>query len=568
MFPYSCPSCSQRLLALPDRVGQRTICPKCLRPLTIPQAERPPADWEGVSHVNPDIDHDAPPPAPTVAKEPVELTLGSPPRPSVYDVDHILSVDTESDDESALCAEHPLPDDEIDLGLTDDIQTPIELTPAPVGYAARVPATASAAAIVPARNGSAPYLTLPPRPAVPPVAARYAPPAATPEASRLPAPLPPVNAPTPTPSRLPRHETGMVSFATPGLSGLDLSAELTAALSMRMKPPPEPAADLALTTGGWLLACAAVAILWVAGVLSNPSLLPYVALLGVLMLAFGYGWAAYLVGRTRPALGVWTLLPPVMAWRIWQPFGDNGYRPLRFVLTGALALALFAVSAPAREVVTGAMAALEFERKLPDAAPEPPAARLLAATTARNPEAVATEVARLSDPSYRATITPADTPAVVAALKQAAAAPTLRPDARLKAVEALLEWSEADGRAALIDALSAPSLAERRGAMTLAPKWADAQVAAATAARLSARAEESYARDALYLMPPHLAEAALLPLLRQSADDPVAMLTVAELLERVGGPKSADALTALAKSADRDSVRDELTRIAATVSKK
>ena len=39
MFPYPCPSCSQRLLAPTERVGQRTICPKCLRPLTIPMPE-------------------------------------------------------------------------------------------------------------------------------------------------------------------------------------------------------------------------------------------------------------------------------------------------------------------------------------------------------------------------------------------------------------------------------------------------------------------------------------------------------------------------------------------------
>ena len=36
MFSYSCPFCSQRLLAQPDRIGQRTICPKCLRPIVIP----------------------------------------------------------------------------------------------------------------------------------------------------------------------------------------------------------------------------------------------------------------------------------------------------------------------------------------------------------------------------------------------------------------------------------------------------------------------------------------------------------------------------------------------------
>lgn len=36
MFAYACPFCTQRLQAALERVGQRTICPKCLRPVTIP----------------------------------------------------------------------------------------------------------------------------------------------------------------------------------------------------------------------------------------------------------------------------------------------------------------------------------------------------------------------------------------------------------------------------------------------------------------------------------------------------------------------------------------------------
>src|SRR5205809_5182809 len=41
MFAYPCPSCQQRLQASPERVGQRTICPKCLQPIVIPRAEAP-----------------------------------------------------------------------------------------------------------------------------------------------------------------------------------------------------------------------------------------------------------------------------------------------------------------------------------------------------------------------------------------------------------------------------------------------------------------------------------------------------------------------------------------------
>src|SRR5437764_9524001 len=39
MFAYPCPFCAQRLLAAPERAGQRTICPKCLKPIVIPRPD-------------------------------------------------------------------------------------------------------------------------------------------------------------------------------------------------------------------------------------------------------------------------------------------------------------------------------------------------------------------------------------------------------------------------------------------------------------------------------------------------------------------------------------------------
>src|SRR5262249_38797215 len=44
MFAYPCPFCQQRLLASPERVGQRTICPKCLKPIVIPRPEGAPVE--------------------------------------------------------------------------------------------------------------------------------------------------------------------------------------------------------------------------------------------------------------------------------------------------------------------------------------------------------------------------------------------------------------------------------------------------------------------------------------------------------------------------------------------
>ncbi len=626
MFPYSCPFCSQRLLALPDRVGQRTICPKCLRPLTIP---RPDHAGDDPDH-DPTIDLDAPPPprpaengyAARPHDDPAEVSLSTAlPPEEPEDLD--LAPDTASDfgvlgPVAGPPADRELPDDEVDLGMSEETPPPIELMAAPARPPAGDAALPPVAPPPPPRATSPPTVKMPrperaperrperepPQRLRPPAAPAAAAPAAGPGSGtgyagpRAHSPLPPRatarsgntpggaspglpnglltgvppdprDAPRPAPARLPRHETGTVSLMPTGMTGVDINAELTANLTMRMKPRPEPAADLALSTGGWLLTCVAAAALWLAGVLFEPRLLPFVAVVGGLMLAFGYLWAAYLAGRLDARRGLLTLLPPVALWRVTQPFGQNGYAPLRFVLGGALALGMAYAGGPAREGVASALSALSFERATPPASRVTASSRLAAAAADRQADAALAEMVNLATPEYRAELPAEETPKVVAALKELAAPETCaRSDVRLKATALLLEWSEADGRAALARALQSPELTERRGAMALAPRWADDAIALAIARRLGQRGEESNAREALSRMPPARAETALLPVLVLDPENAVGLLTVAEMLERVGGQRTLDALTALSQSSKDALVRDELARHAEAVRKR
>ncbi len=600
MFPYSCPFCSQRLLALPDRVGQRTICPKCLRPLTIPRPEHAGDNPDD----DPDIDLDAlPVPHGYVPEHSLSSSLPHEDGLADDELDHDqLHRDHEDSHHDHDLVEtqlgdpsrngRALADDEVDLSLSDETALPVELKVAPPAWTPPpIPRPSSPATVKMApRPDRLPDLTLRP-PVHAPTPANPAgtaglrplsplPPRVTtwhkpPEPVRPPRPNGPADGsraetpdlPRPAPARLPRHETGMVSLVPTGMAGVDLNAEVAANLTMRMKPPPEPAADLALTTGGWLVTSAAAGLLWLVGVFFNPGLMPFVAVLGALMLAFGFLWAAYLAGRTSPTRGLLTLLPPVALWRIWQPFGDNLHRPLRFVLTGALALALSVVGGPAHQGIEAALATLDFERAPAPAARENLAARLTAAAADRKSDAALVELVNLANPEYRAELSAADTPAIVAALKVLTRPETCaRPDVRLTATATLLEWSEPDGRAALLRALRSTEVSERRGGMALAPKWASDDIALAVAARLAFRSEESNARDALALMPPARAETGLLAVL--TAEDAVGLLTVAELLERVGGQRTVDALTGLSRTADNPLVRDELIRHAEAVRKR
>ncbi len=594
MFPYSCPFCSQRLLALPDRIGQRTICPKCLRPLTIPRPEYAGDNPDD----DPDIDLDAlPVPHGYVPEHSLSSSLPHEAGLADDELDHDQLhrdhdlIETQLGDPSHNG--RALADDEVDLSLSEVPAIPVELklappawTPPPIPRPSAPPTVKMApraerlpdltlrppvhapTPVNPAGTaGLRPLSPLPPRV---PTRPKGTPGAASPglpngllhgSSAEMP------DRPRPAPARLPRHETGMVSLVPTGMDGVDLNAEVAANLTMRMKPPPEPAADLALTTGGWLLTSAAAGLLWMVGVFFHPGLMPFVAVLGALMLAFGFFWAAYLAGRTSPTRGLLSLLPPVALWRIWQPFGDNLYRPLRFVLTGALALALSVVGGPAHQGIEAALASLDFERAPAPAARENLAARLTAAAADRKSDAALVELVNLANPEYRAELSAEDTPRIVAALKVLTRPETCaRPDVRLSATATLLEWSEPDGRTALLRALRSTELSERRGGMALAPKWADDDIALAVAARLAFRSEESNARDALGLMPPGRTETGLLAVL--TAEDAVGLLTVAEMLERVGGQRTVDALTGLSRTADNPLVRDELTRHAEVVRKR
>jgi hypothetical protein len=304
MFAYPCPSCRQRLLAPPNRVGQRSICPKCLHPLTVPHPEQLAAAAGPF----------APAPAPPTPEEPFELSVG----------DHADGV-----------SEHD--------------------TPAPMN-------TLSSAADFPGSelaDTTEPYLDLTPvaaEPAVPPVIDPI-PLSLTPDPAPTAKPTPPAPHPAPpTPARpqppkRKREQDGRIAFDPAGRFAGDAIAQLSAALSMRMAPPP-PVADAAYATFGLGAGTLVGLGLWVMGVWQSAEWLPYTALVGGAMVAFGLLWRAYLssVGGSW-VNGAVTLLPPVCLVQLVRPVLGYGLRPLWFVLAGAALIGLFAVGQPAKRWV-------------------------------------------------------------------------------------------------------------------------------------------------------------------------------------------------------------------------
>ncbi len=492
MFPYPCPSCNQRLLAPEDRAGQRTICPKCLRPLTIP---RPDASMQDPNTL---VD-------PTEAPLPLQVMADThTPYPGTIAVPYFAPVAVSAATAVGAAPAYRAASNTGDLTF-DLPDVPVH---ARSGFSSA--------------NHPRPNIadTPSPSPAQPTIASRR---------------------------QANRDAHGMVMLNPTGMFSVDVGAELSAALSMRMNPPPEPAVDRRLILGAWAFGTLAALGLWLAGLFYNPECLPFVALLGGAMLFFGLTWRAYLVSREESLTrGLLCLVPPLSLYRLFQKAGDNGHRPLRFAASGAVVLALFATSAPARTFVgttfsDGAKSGLDSTS---------PAAKIRGAG---DEPAKLTEVLReLGTPDAAKKSIGDDRAATILELNRLLKHEQIA--VRIAAGQALLEWSPAEADKWLLAALGGKDSVDFRTALAVAAKSHEPEVAAAVASKLLTReSRPDAARCLLAIGKP--AETPVIDLLDSKVE--VAVLSAIDVLTEIGGPKSLAALNRLAGSTKSATVKSE-----------
>ena len=364
-----------------------------------------------------------------------------------------------------------------------------------------------------------------------------------------------IDTPLPSPATLPIHSRraanpdahGMVMLNPTGMFSVDMTAELTAALSMRMNPPPEQSVDRRLIIGAWAFGTLAALGLWLGGLFYNPECLPFVAILGVAMLAFGSVWRAYLVSQEESVTsGLLSLLPPVSLYRLFQKAGDNGHRPLRFAASGAVLLALFATSATARSLV-------ESRRT------DPP----VEATPFAKIRAAGDEPVRLTETLKE--ITTPEAARIIGDEKQAAILELRKllkhenVGVRIAAGDAMLIWSPAEARAWLLASLTGKDVVDCRAALAVAGKTHEADIAAAVAPKLLTREYRSEAARCLLAIGKP-AEAALIDLLGSPGE--AAVIAAIDLLAQIGGAKSQEALAKLAGSTKSATVKAEAEQVA------
>jgi hypothetical protein len=306
MFAYPCPSCHQRLLAPAERAGQRTICPKCLKPLTVPTSDARSDAFGSFADIQ--------------TPDPVEVDLGNPNQRNIETPEPMATASP------MMMHEEPVSHEaHYDLDLSINLEAP---TTAQLNGAVAV--------------------------AEPPVVVKTKPSTRVP----LPAARQPVATPAPSGQRytarkpITQDKAGQVHLFSNQFGNVDLAAELSAAISMRMAPPPEPSLDPRFTYVGWFGGVALGLTAWFLGVLSSSTWLPYVALSGGAMVVFGLLWRAYLSSRGGNWLaGLATALPPVCFVQLLRPAGQHGRKPLAFVIAGIALVGLFLVGPQAKAYV-------------------------------------------------------------------------------------------------------------------------------------------------------------------------------------------------------------------------
>jgi hypothetical protein len=310
MFSYSCPHCTHRLLAPTEKAGTKTICPKCLKPLTVPAHDRMAAvDLEAIIE-------------PTHAD--IHLAAGA--SGSLSSDTGKAAYDFQPEPTELLTSVHSVPRAAYEIDLDAEQNTVSQLN----------------AVVTPAPAATIKAFT--PTPIPIPTAGTYR-------------------------KAVGSDLRGMVNLTPTGMFSVDMAAHITATLTMRMAPPPENSSERRVTTAAWVLVTVSAILVWLAGVFVKPEWFLCVALLGGALVVFGYAWRAYLAGRNgRTLLGFATLLPPVNVLALFKSNEEHGHRPLRFVLAGLAVLGLFVLG---QDSHTAAAAAFKYAQPAP--APAAPA---------------------------------------------------------------------------------------------------------------------------------------------------------------------------------------------------
>jgi hypothetical protein len=317
-----------------------------------------------------------------------------------------------------------------------------------------------------------------------------------------------------------RERSGQVILVPTGMFAVDLAAELSAAISMRMAPPPEASTDRTAVFIAWVVSTIAGLGVWVLGAFHDSSWFRYLILIGLGMTAGGVLWRAYLSGRSGNLLaGLLTLLPPGCLIQLCRPIGQYRWLPLLFVFTG-LALTGSAIGGP------GVSRWIDQQIGVRDAGSSTPEVNAGPANRLRTASNKVGALTELASAEKAAAASPNDSASVLSELRSLLN--SNQPEVRTAALSAMVYWAADEALAVAVD-------------------------------RLRDRTDRPGAKQALIVLGP-FAESAVVSALDSFSE--AATLAACEVLEQIGGEIALAELRKLADQASTRAVRVDATEAA------
>ena len=246
-----------------------------------------------------------------------------------------------------------------------------------------------------------------------------------------------------------------------------------------MKPAQAPRRDLRPSTAIWLLLTGIGAVLVLVALLNELDYRGAALAVGVVQVAIGYAWIVRQTYLRQPLRGLACAVPPATFFYLARR-KYAGFRPLRFVVTGA-ALAGLAFAAPQLADLVRPLVGAREPKPAPDPAAESRLARLRAYREQRDYTALIKLLEELAKTDPTRSVDAADRPELSAELK--ALCGNKLTDVRLAAMHAYTLWDAEPGaagaRAVCLAAIRSPTQEERTRALRLLPRWKDAESARA-----------------------------------------------------------------------------------------
>jgi len=334
-------------------------------------------------------------------------------------------------------------------------------------------------------------------------------------------------------------------------SQADIAVALTAALTSRMKPPPAPRRDLRPSTAVWMLltVIGSVLVLLPLFATMNPR---WAMLVALLLLVIGYVWIVWITGLRETKRGVLCAIPPLTFYYLTQAKYAS-FRPLRFVLSGAVPLILPA-AAPTLSTYTRPLVAKPQTNAIP---PDPTTqSKLTQLRLYRDQKAYASlfnllDVLAKTDPLKSEDAN--DQTELSAELRALCQHPDT--EVRVRAMPAYARWDPVNARRVCLQAVGSESTEERDMALRLLPQWKDADSARAVQSlMIRPGVEANKAKAALEEIGGRPAELAALQLLNRTNHQAIRLQAI-EVLEKVGGAETAATLRSYASATDDQAVR-------------